>query len=379
MTERARERVRRGRATTARPRRRPEACRRSSGMTARASAVASADRTWLPCPPGPPARRTCTRPWSSRLGLPAIVALRGHPDEAASAAALGDVLGQDRPVDRPEEVVVAVAGEPAQRGPDEQLEGHERRDRVARQPEEQRRRSIRVGAVVALAPARSRTRTACRAGRRPATDRSCRTPRTPARTTSYGPTETPPDTMIASAPSTSPAHRRARTSSKRSAAIPRCRGWPPAASTIAISAGPLASGMPAGPSSAAAARGPRRRSRGCRRAAGGGRTGSSRPTPAASPIDGGRQDRARIEDRGAGARSLPWPSDRATDRHGRVGRDPRRQRTRRVPAAFARRGAGRIERGRRLDRDDRVGARRARARRSRSGPRCRAGPSSRAA
>ena len=83
---------------------------------------------------------------------------------------------------------------------------------------------------------------------------ACRTPRTPS-----GPRRTARprrrrETMIASAP------RRARRTGahgrRRSgrAAIPRSSGSPPAASTSATSAGPFASGMPAGPSVAPGAR-----------------------------------------------------------------------------------------------------------------------------
>ena len=85
------------------------ALRRASGMTARASAAASAEMTWLPCPPAPPestgrgpARRGSAHRSSSRS--------RRDAQERAPALALGDGVAQDRPVDRSEQVACGRPG-----------------------------------------------------------------------------------------------------------------------------------------------------------------------------------------------------------------------------------------------------------------------------
>ena len=98
-----------GRATTARPRNRPAAVSSASGMTARASAAASAEMTWLPCPP---ARWTRTRPRPRGPAAPSVVALGFDAHERAPAVALRDRLAEDGAIDGPEEV---VADRPASR------------------------------------------------------------------------------------------------------------------------------------------------------------------------------------------------------------------------------------------------------------------------
>ena len=250
-----------------------------------------------------------------------------------------------------------MAGQPADRRPDEQLEGHEGRYRVAGQSEQQGRRSL-VGAVDRRVPGPCRTRTACPAGPRRATAARSRTPRTPARTTSYGPTDTPPETIIASAPSMSPAQMRGLR--RRRAGPSRCPGragrhrrprpsrrgpgrWRPGCRP----------GQVAGP-----AGGPRRRSRGSRRSGGDG-PGQLVETHAGRQADRrGRQDGAGVEDPGARrevAAGSPDGATRATAVWTRIagGSGPVASRPR-GPAGPPAASSGR----RLLDRDDGVGARR---------------------
>ena len=160
--------------------------------------------------------------------------------------------------------------------------------------------------------------------------------------------------MTASASGNAPASRRA-TSARSSRAIPSETGIAPALATSARRPGPFASGMPAGP-------------RGVRRFAdlvAGGEDGDPR-----AAMDGhGGDTRARRERDGAGteprprrqhlatsAQVVPPASDRAADSHRDVHRAGRGQGSRGVAAARPGRSAGRIERGRLLDRHDRVRA-----------------------
>ena len=80
-----------------------------------------------------------TRPRPSRTGAPASSRSASTRRNARRPWLLRDGLAEDRAIDRPEEVV--AAGEAADRGADEQLEGDGRGDRVAGQPEQQDRRS----------------------------------------------------------------------------------------------------------------------------------------------------------------------------------------------------------------------------------------------
>ena len=98
-----------------------------SGTTASASAAARADSTWLPCPP---ARRTRTRPARHAPASRRRSAERDDPLEPSPSPALGHRLLEDGPVDRA--MQDAPAGQAAERRTHEQLEGHERRHRVAR-------------------------------------------------------------------------------------------------------------------------------------------------------------------------------------------------------------------------------------------------------
>ena len=192
-------------------------------------------------------------------------------------------------------------------------------------------------------------------------------------TTSYGPTETPPDTMSASAPSSRPRRRRVRTSSRSSVAMPRSIGSPPAAVTSARRPGPLASGIPAGPSGWPGAR---TSSPVARTAIRGRRwTRMSLDAGAGDERHGRRGDR-RAGPRGASrrpsrslpaARTEPPGSTALVDEAG--GRERARSRRGRAdPGGRRRRAASSPRPGRRHRR------RRGAARRSRSGRPCRARP-----
>ena len=186
-----------------------------------------------------------------------------------------------------------MPGQATERRTHEQLERHERADRVPGQAEQQRRRPS--GSEPSSPGARaSRTRTACRAGRPPATGRCAellecdaddvvRPDRDPTRH----------DDRVRA--SDRPAHSRARTSSKRSAAIPRMRL---AACRVdhRHQAGPFASGMPAGPSSLPGAPDliARRHDADDRPAVDG---SWSTPTPAARPIAAGVTAVPAVDDR----------------------------------------------------------------------------------
>ena len=138
----------------------------ASGMTARASAAARAEITWLPCPPARLDPDAAVRVADRRAR---VVALGLDAQERPTAMALRDGLAEDRAIDRAKEV------EPARERADgrthEQLERDRRRHRVAGQAEQEDRTRRRPGAR------RRRTRTACRAGRRRARGRSARSAR----------------------------------------------------------------------------------------------------------------------------------------------------------------------------------------------------------
>jgi hypothetical protein len=67
---------------------------------------------------------------------------RDDPDEATPARTLGNRLEQDRAIDGSQEAVRPVARQRPDRGPHEQLERHEARDRVAGQGEQERRPAV---------------------------------------------------------------------------------------------------------------------------------------------------------------------------------------------------------------------------------------------
>ena len=223
--------------------------------------------------------------------------------------------------------------QPSDRRPHEQLERDERRDRVAGQAEQQHRRAPPPRSV----PARrtSRTRTACPAGRRPATGSRGRPRRTPGRTTSYGPTDTPPETMTTSA-SRRRAAACATTSSSRSSAMPEVDRLG-AGSRARAPGGPGRShrGCPAGPRSVAGlADLVTRREHGDARAAPHG------DLPAAGP--GGERDHGRRHelaaagDHGARGDVAARPTDRIPGPDRLVDEARRRQRPDGVAAARTR-------------------------------------------
>ena len=319
----------------------------ASGTTASASAAASADRTWLPCPAGPLERRTRTRPFASRDGSAVRVALRGDAQERAPALARCGPRRGGRP-DRPAE---AGRGGPRARGSPAGRTARTSRSstpgcRAARTAARDRHRIA----------ARCRTRTACRAGPRRATAPISPTASKASFTTSYGPTETPPATTIASAPAVERRpEARARPRRGRPGAMPRSIGSAPEASTRARRPGPFASGIPAGPRSVPAGRtslpvastATRGRRRTCRLAL---------PAPAASATAAGESAVPEARIAAPSTRSLPRAPDVGARRDRGVHEDRRRQGPYRVSPPCPR-GARGIERRRLLDRDHRVGAR----------------------
>ena len=285
--------------------------------------MASADRTWLPCPPGPPARLDVDpAPVIADRGCP-VVALGGDADERPPPAALRDRPRQGRP-DRPVGTGRRRGGRPGGGWPAGRTA---RRSRTSR-PGCRAGRTQVGGRRVAPSAAAGRAERERLAGLDgdPPQARSPNASNARGRRRRARP-DTPPDTMIASAPSTSPAQARRRRRRGGPAAIPRSR--------IAAGGldhrhepGPLASGMPAGPSS--------------RRLAdlvAGREDGDARPAMDRELVeaDAGRQaDRAGVrtvpggEDPCRSARSLPRagssPDRRpACGRGRRAGADPSRR------------------------------------------------------
>ena len=265
-----------GRATTARRPRRPSSRSSASGIDREARPRRRAPRArGSPAPtgrrPGGPGRG----PRSSRSGEPSGVALRDDPEEAAPARALRDRLEQDRAVDRSQEAV-RRAGPRAPGSP---------AGRTARTSRSSRPgcRAGRTGASVPPSGALRGPERERLAGldRDPPERRSGRSSRRRASTTSYGPTDTPPETTIASAPPASAAHSRDSTSSSRSFAIPSACGSRAGVVDERREARAVRVGDPGRTQVLTGGDGPRRRSRGPRRAAGGGPCSCGTPAPAA--------------------------------------------------------------------------------------------------
>ena len=308
-----------------------------------------------PLPRPPPASRTRTRP--SRVADDAARARRARRRPAGRRAGPGSSThrrARTARSDGPDEPIGA-AGRPGGGSPAARTArtSTKRRDGIAGQPEQERRRSaVRAASATPNAnglPGWTATR---QSSIRPISANA-------ARTTSYGPTDTPPETIDRVDAADSPAMSRARTSSSRSAAMPR--SW-------ACAAGLLDERRP----------GPGRSRRG------------SRPARASAPGPRTSSPVARIPTRGrrwTGSVSLPEPAARAIAAGVRPGarragsRPPRAgrrrpagsrcpapiaawtrtaggQRAGRIAAALAGGRAVGVGRRRQLDLDDGVGPRR---------------------
>ena len=124
-------------------------------------------------------------------------------------------------------------------------------------------------------------------------------------TTSYGPTDTPPDTISASAPASSPRRSRARTSSSSSLAIPRSIGVGARGGHLGPQTRAVGVGDAGRPERLARARGPRRRSRGRRPSADGGRGAARRRRRRAARHRRRRSPTRRSSSAAPARRSLP--------------------------------------------------------------------------
>ena len=348
----------------------------ASGMTARASAIASADRTWLPCPPAPPDKPDRTRPRSSRTGRARRVALGDDPDERAPAGALrhrrrAGPRGRRGRTRR----VGAMTGQPPERRTDEQLERHERRDGVARQPEEE----CPAGPVAAVVPGAGRPereRLPGLDGDPPQLDRADLLERRPDDVVRPDRDAARDDDRVEV-----PLDQAARRSGR---GRPRT-GPPRSRASSRLAAGRLDErderravrvGDAGRAERAARRRGPRRRSRGCptRGRRWTAQRARRRPRrPGRSPPASAGPGRARIASPRAGrcpARRIAAPGRTAAWTRHAGGQRPGR-----VAAARRRPGARRVGGRRQLDLDHGVGAAAGSARRSRSGSPCRGRPS----
>ena len=287
-----------------------------SGTTARASATASALRTWLPCPP---ASRRRTRPSASRMGRSSTSrsattrrnARRPGAFETGSSSVPRSVSRNSRrwPASR------RIAGRTNSSNVTKPLTGL-------------------PGSPNRTPPSVARPNANGLPGWTATRHRSTLPMASKAiLTTSYGPTDTPPATITASA-SSRPCRIRVRTSSRSSRAIPRSTTSAPAATTIARRPGPFASGIPAGPSGSPGARtsSPVARTaiRGRRWTA-----TASAPLPAAMATRGRRHVGSCGQDRVAGSKVLAATADRVPLPHRLVDRAARRQGTGRSAASRA--------------------------------------------